>query len=106
MTRCETTTKWHQSAFDLSRVIEIREGPDADGHNYVDGRHEVTIARCETIEHARVIAAAPEMLAALHAALVEIDQELEQRKTSGSDEHCEELQAVSDQILAAIGKAA
>lgn len=48
MTEC-----WHLNCFNLSEVIVIRDGPDARGHHYVDGRHQISIANFDTIEEAR-----------------------------------------------------
>lgn len=46
------TERWHQNGFNLCEVIIIRDGPDAQGRNYVDGRHQVRIALFERIEDA------------------------------------------------------
>lgn len=45
--------RWHLNGFDLSSVIVIRDGPDAKGHSYLDGRHQITVARFDTVEEAR-----------------------------------------------------
>lgn len=47
------TERWHLNGFNLSEVIVIRDGPDAQGRNYVDGRHQISIAKFDTIEQAR-----------------------------------------------------
>lgn len=54
---------------------------------------------------ARLIEAAPDMLEALKALLPEVDAEIEQRQTSGSDEYWLGLKALSDTARAAIAKA-
>jgi hypothetical protein len=43
---------WHRSGFNLCEVIVIHEGPDALGRNYVDGRHQHSIAIYDTPEQA------------------------------------------------------
>jgi hypothetical protein len=45
--------RWHLNGFNMSEVIVIRDGPDAQGHRYVDGRHQISIAKFDTIEQAR-----------------------------------------------------
>lgn len=35
---------WDINAFNLAQLIEIKDGPDAAGHSYIDGRHQVPIA--------------------------------------------------------------
>lgn len=57
MTDISSYDRWHLSAFDLTRVIVIHDGPDALGHTYVDGRHEHTIKVCDTIQEARALVA-------------------------------------------------
>lgn len=57
------------------------------------------------IEVARIIAAAPNVFAALKALLPEIDAEVEQRQTSGNDEYWQGLKALSDAAHAAVRKA-
>lgn len=48
------TERWHQNGFNLCEVIVIRDGPDDLGRHYVDGRHQISIARFATIEEARL----------------------------------------------------
>jgi len=55
--------------------------------------------------NARLIAAAPDMKAALLPLLEAVDEEIEQRKSSGNDEYWQGLQALSDARHAAIAKA-
>ena len=45
--------RWHLNCFDLTEVIVIRNGPDARGIHYIDGRHQVSIGKFETIKQAR-----------------------------------------------------
>lgn len=47
------TERWHINGFNLSEVIVIRDGPDVKGHHYVDGRHQISIAKFDTAEEAR-----------------------------------------------------
>ncbi len=54
---------------------------------------------------AHLIAAAPDMLAALKALLPEVDAEIDQRQTSGIDEYWRGLKALSDACHAAVRKA-
>lgn len=44
--------RWHQNGFNLCEIIIIRDGPDPDGRRYVDGRHQIHVARFERIEDA------------------------------------------------------
>lgn len=44
--------QWHQNGFNLCEVIVIRSGPDAQGHAYRDGRHQVRVALFERMEDA------------------------------------------------------
>jgi hypothetical protein len=46
------TERWHQNGFNTWEVIIIRNGPDAQGHNYVDGRHQIHVAYHESAEAA------------------------------------------------------
>src|SRR5690606_34999824 len=55
--------------------------------------------------NAHLIAAAPDMKAALLPLLEVVDEEIEQRKFSGNDEYWQRLQALSDAGHAAIAKA-
>lgn len=59
----------------------------------------------ECAANARLIAAAPELLAALRALLPDVDHEIEQRKHGGNDEDWQELDALSRAAHAAIAKA-
>lgn len=59
----------------------------------------------ETDANARLIAAAPDMKAALLPLLEVVDEEIEQRKFSGNDEYWQGLQALSDAGHAAIARA-
>lgn len=43
---------WHINGFNLCEVIIIRDGPDAQGRRYVDGRHQIRVALFERIEDA------------------------------------------------------
>jgi hypothetical protein len=45
--------RWDINGFNLAEVIVVRDGPDAQGHQYVDGRHQVSIAKFETADEAR-----------------------------------------------------
>lgn len=47
------TERWHLNGFNMSEVIVIRDGPDPQGRRYVDGRHQISIAKCDTVEQAR-----------------------------------------------------
>lgn len=47
------TERWHLNGFNMSEVIVIRDGPDPQGRHYVDGRHQISIAKFDTIEQAR-----------------------------------------------------
>lgn len=62
-------------------------------------------ARDEREVNARLIAAAPDLLGALKAALAEIDDEIDQRQNGGNDEAWIDLQKISDAGHAAIRKA-
>lgn len=50
----------------------------------------------EQLANARLFTAAPGLLTALKASLVEIDFEIEQRQTGGNDEHWQALKSISD----------
>lgn len=56
------------------------------------------------IANARLIAAAPDLLAALNVLLPEVDAEIEQRQHGGNDEDWQHLKALSDAGHAAIAK--
>ena len=45
--------EWHQNGFNLCEVIVIRDGPDAQGRRYLDGRHQIRVALFERIEDAK-----------------------------------------------------
>lgn len=63
---------WGVNAYNITQVIEIREGPDNKGNHYIDGRHQVTIANCEgpnAIANASLIATAQRMRAELEKQL-------------------------------------
>lgn len=45
--------RWHLNGFNMSEVIVIRSGPDPQGRNYVDGRHQISVAKFDTTEQAR-----------------------------------------------------
>lgn len=47
------TERWHLNGFNMSEVIVIRDGADARGRHYVDGRHQISIAKFDTVEQAR-----------------------------------------------------
>ena len=47
------TERWHLNGFNMSSVIVIRDGPDPQGRSYVDGRHQIEVARFDTVEEAR-----------------------------------------------------
>ncbi len=47
------TERWHLNCFNMSEVIVIRDGSDPQGRRYVDGRHQISIAKFDTIEQAR-----------------------------------------------------
>lgn len=47
------TERWHLNGFNMCEVIVIREGPDPQGRHYVDGRHQISIAKFDTIEQSR-----------------------------------------------------
>jgi hypothetical protein len=47
------TERWHLNGFNMSEVIVIRDGPDQQGRRYVDGRHQISIAKFDTVEQAR-----------------------------------------------------
>jgi hypothetical protein len=42
-----TPIPWHRNAYNICSIIKINNGPDSNGHNYVDGRHQVKIASAE-----------------------------------------------------------
>lgn len=63
--------------------------------------HDATVCAA----NARLIAAAPDLLAACKAALPEIEQEREQREYSGNDEYIEGMRSIENLIAAAIAKA-
>lgn len=44
--------RWHLNGFNLSTIIVVRDGPDDNGQTYVDGRHQYTIARFDTVRDA------------------------------------------------------
>ena len=44
---------WHLNAFNMCEVIVIRDGPDAQGRRYLDGRHQIRVALFERIEDAK-----------------------------------------------------
>lgn len=44
---------WHLNGFNMTEVIVIRDGPDAAGKRYRDGRHQVKVADFQTMEDAR-----------------------------------------------------
>lgn len=44
--------KWHLNGFNLCEVIIIRDGPDAQGRHYIDGRHQVRVKLFEDIASA------------------------------------------------------
>lgn len=44
---------WHLNAFNMCEVIVIRDGADARGHRYIDGRHQVRVALHEDMRSAR-----------------------------------------------------
>lgn len=43
---------WHLNGFNMCEVIVIREGADARGHRYLDGRHQVRVALYEDMRAA------------------------------------------------------
>lgn len=43
---------WHLNAFNMCEVIVIREGADARGHRYIDGRHQVRVHLYENVQAA------------------------------------------------------
>lgn len=47
------TERWHLNGFNLCSVIVVRNGPDDQGRNYIDGRHQIEVARFDTVEEAR-----------------------------------------------------
>ena len=59
----------------------------------------------ETEANASLIAAAPDLLAAIKGAMHEINDEIEQRKCSGNDEYWASLQAIWERCDAAVRKA-
>lgn len=78
MSTKHTTGPWTIDAFNSGNVIAIRDGVSPSGKSYRDGRHQLLVARAWTSDsidkpesheeveaNARLIAAAPEMLAAL-----------------------------------------
>lgn len=48
-----TNERWHLNGFNLCEAIVIRDGPDALGRNYIDGRHQVQVGLFDTVEAAR-----------------------------------------------------
>lgn len=66
-------SKWHISAFNSLKVIQVCEGDSPDGKKYIDDRHTMDIADIsqeyktleQAEENAELIAAAPEMFLAL-----------------------------------------
>lgn len=44
--------RWHLNGFILTSVIIVRDGPDANGRNYIDGRHQVTVGSFHTVRDA------------------------------------------------------
>lgn len=75
-----TKGPWAVNGHNLAEVIAIRNGPDAQGRSYIDGRHQVSVAIVPTggnrdfeavIADTRLIAAAPEMLRILEDALLD-----------------------------------
>lgn len=71
----------------------------------VTGPGDLSISGHFGIEGARVIAAAPDAIAALKSLLPEIDAEIEQRRTSGNDEDWHGLKVLADAGHAAVAKA-
>lgn len=49
----KSTERWHQNGFNLCEVIIIRDGPCPKGHHYIDGRHQISVAKFDRIEDAR-----------------------------------------------------
>lgn len=45
--------RWHLNGFNLSEIIVIRDGPAPDGKTYLDGRHQLSVRHCATIDEAR-----------------------------------------------------
>jgi hypothetical protein len=45
--------RWDQNGFNLCEVIIVRDGPDAQGRRYIDGRHQVSVAHYDTPEAAK-----------------------------------------------------
>ena len=43
---------WHLNAFNMCEVIVIREGADARGHRYINGRHQVRVHLYENVQAA------------------------------------------------------
>lgn len=43
---------WHLNAFNMCEVIVIRDGADARGHGYIDGRHQVRVKLYEDMRSA------------------------------------------------------
>lgn len=44
--------RWHRNGFNLCEVIIVRDGPDAQGRKYIDGRHQVSVGHFDTPEDA------------------------------------------------------
>ena len=66
-----TPGPWAVNGYNLAEVIAIRNGPDAEGRSYIDGRHQVSVAIVPTggkrdfetaRADARLIASAPGLL--------------------------------------------
>lgn len=77
-----------------------------DGHSVVHLSALLNSVGHRDIEaNARLIAAAPDLLASLTECLREIDAEIEQRQHSGNDEDWQELQRISNAGHAAMAKA-
>jgi hypothetical protein len=47
------TERWHLNGFNLCEAIVIRTGPDGQGRNYIDGRHQISVGRFDTVDEAR-----------------------------------------------------
>lgn len=85
-----TPIPWDINAYNLTSIIKVKEGPDAKGNTYVDGRHSVKIAnvmgeddltwgeRHANAEHiVRCVNAHDDLVAALREAISDEEARLE-----------------------------
>lgn len=47
-----TPLPWHRNAYNLTSIIKINNGPDGNGHHYVDGRHQIKLATFQSVTDA------------------------------------------------------